>query len=93
MPTPDSHLVDQAIQWMIKLRYNTADDASTAAFEQWLHTSDGDSPPLADDHLHPAFRGERKYAGRRGDVLLQERPADTGTGELYRCSRAAGSWR
>ncbi|MDN5598870.1 MAG: DUF4880 domain-containing protein, partial [Pseudomonas sp.] len=36
MPTPDSRLVDQAIQWMIKLRYNTADDASTAAFEQWL---------------------------------------------------------
>ena len=39
MPNSDPRLVDQAIQWMIKLRFNTADDASTAAFEQWLHTS------------------------------------------------------
>ncbi|WP_300632824.1 FecR domain-containing protein [Pseudomonas sp.] len=39
MPNPDPRLVDQAIQWMIKLRFNSADDASTAAFEQWLHTS------------------------------------------------------
>lgn len=39
MPTVDARLVDQAIQWMIKLRFNSADDAATAAFEQWLHTS------------------------------------------------------
>lgn len=39
MRTVDSRLVDQAIQWMIKLRFNSADDAATAAFEQWLHTS------------------------------------------------------
>ncbi|MDT9632716.1 DUF4880 domain-containing protein [Pseudomonas sp. JV449] len=39
MPTSDPRLVDQAIQWMIKLRFNVADDASTAAFERWLHTS------------------------------------------------------
>ncbi len=39
MPTSDPRLVDQAIQWMIKLRFNTADDASTAAFDRWLNTS------------------------------------------------------
>jgi len=39
MPTSDPRLVDQAIQWMIKLRFNVADDASTAAFERWLYTS------------------------------------------------------
>lgn len=35
----DPRLVDQAIQWMITLRFNVADDASTAAFDRWLHTS------------------------------------------------------
>lgn len=39
MPNSDPRLVDQAIQWLIKLRFNTADDASTAAFEQWLQRS------------------------------------------------------
>ena len=39
MPKADPRLVDQAIQWMITLRFNVADDASTAAFERWLHTS------------------------------------------------------
>jgi len=39
MPNSDPRLVDQAIQWMIKLRFNVADDASTAAFEQWLQRS------------------------------------------------------
>ncbi|SDR00636.1 FecR family protein [Pseudomonas grimontii] len=39
MPTSDPRLIDQAIQWMITLRFNVADDASTAAFERWLHTS------------------------------------------------------
>ncbi|NVZ54474.1 FecR domain-containing protein [Pseudomonas sp. B6002] len=39
MPNADPRLVDQAIQWMITLRFNIADDASTAAFEQWLQTS------------------------------------------------------
>jgi len=39
MPNADPRLVDQAIQWMITLRFNVADDASTAAFERWLHTS------------------------------------------------------
>lgn len=39
MPNADPRLVDQAIQWMIKLRFNVADDASTAAFERWLQTS------------------------------------------------------
>lgn len=39
MPNSDPRLVDQAIQWMIKLRFNVADDASTAAFDRWLHTS------------------------------------------------------
>lgn len=39
MPTADPRLVDQAIEWMIKLRFNTADDASTAAFERWLASS------------------------------------------------------
>lgn len=39
MPNVDPRLLDQAIQWMITLRFNVADDASTAAFEQWLQTS------------------------------------------------------
>jgi transmembrane sensor len=39
MPDSDPRLVDQAIQWMIKLRFNVADDASTAAFDRWLHAS------------------------------------------------------
>jgi transmembrane sensor len=39
MPNSDPRLVHQAIQWMIKLRFNVADDASTAAFDRWLHTS------------------------------------------------------
>ncbi|AUG06891.1 FecR domain-containing protein [Pseudomonas sp. S09G 359] len=39
MPNYDPRLVDQAIQWMITLRFNIADDASTAAFDRWLHTS------------------------------------------------------
>lgn len=39
MPNSDPRLVDQAIQWMIKLRFNVADDASIAAFDRWLHTS------------------------------------------------------
>ena len=39
MPSSDPRLVDQAIQWMIKLRFNSADDASTTAFEKWLQTS------------------------------------------------------
>lgn len=39
MSKADPRLVDQAIQWMITLRFNVADDASTAAFERWLHTS------------------------------------------------------
>ena len=39
MSKADAQLVDQAIQWMITLRFNVADDASTAAFERWLHTS------------------------------------------------------
>lgn len=39
MPNVDQRLVDQAIQWMIKLRFNVADDASTAAFERWLQAS------------------------------------------------------
>ena len=39
MPKANPPLVDQAIQWMIKLRFNIADDATTAAFERWLETS------------------------------------------------------
>ncbi len=39
MPNCDPRLLDQAIEWMIGLRFNVADDASTAAFERWLHTS------------------------------------------------------
>ena len=39
MSTSDPRLVDQAIEWMITLRFNVADDASTAAFEHWLQTS------------------------------------------------------
>lgn len=39
MPKADPRLVDQAIQWMITLRFNVADDASTAAFERWLQSS------------------------------------------------------
>ncbi|MBI6978175.1 MULTISPECIES: FecR domain-containing protein [Pseudomonas] len=83
MPTPDSRLVDQAIQWMIKLRYNTADDASTAAFEQWLHTSDAHQQAwhrvatLNDDFNHlpahvsrHALDGARQHISRRESLKL-----------------------
>lgn len=48
MPTSDSRqldpaIVDQAIQWLIKLRFNQADAATTRAFEHWL----GQSPEHA----------------------------------------------
>lgn len=39
MPNFDPRLVDQAIEWMIRLRFNVADDANTAAFERWLLSS------------------------------------------------------
>lgn len=35
----DPAIVDQAIQWLIKLRFNQADAASTRAFEYWLEQS------------------------------------------------------
>jgi transmembrane sensor len=48
MPTsdsrqPDPAIVDQAIQWLIKLRFNQADAATTRAFDRWL----GQSPEHA----------------------------------------------
>ena len=48
MPTsdsrqPDPAIVDQAIQWLIKLRFNQADAATTQAFDRWL----GQSPEHA----------------------------------------------
>lgn len=48
MPTSDSRqldpaLVDQAIQWLIKLRFNQADDGTAQAFDRWL----GQSPEHA----------------------------------------------
>ena len=79
MPTPDSHLVDQAIQWMIKLRYNTADDASTAAFDQWLHTSEAHQQAwqrvatLNDDFNHlPAHVSRHALDGARQHISRRE---------------------
>ncbi len=79
MPTPDSHLVDQAIQWMIKLRYNTADDASTAAFEQWLQTSEAHQQAwqrvatLNDDFNHlPAHVSRHALDGARRHISRRE---------------------
>lgn len=44
MPSSDSRqadpsIVDQAIQWLIKLRFNQASDDATLAFERWLRQS------------------------------------------------------
>ncbi|MBD8257650.1 FecR domain-containing protein [Pseudomonas fluorescens] len=79
MPTPDSRLVDQAIQWMIKLRYNTADDASTAAFEQWLQTSEAHQQAwqrvatLNDDFNHlPAHVSRHALDGARQHISRRE---------------------
>ncbi|WP_256586686.1 DUF4880 domain-containing protein, partial [Pseudomonas sp. HMWF011] len=79
MPTPDSRLVDQAIQWMIKLRYNTADDASTAAFEQWLQTSEAHQQAwqrvatLNDDFNHlPAHVSRHALDGARRHISRRE---------------------
>ncbi|MGE8362606.1 FecR domain-containing protein [Pseudomonas sp.] len=36
MPTPDARAVEQAIDWLVRLRFNHSDDATRQAFEQWL---------------------------------------------------------
>ncbi|MGE8498336.1 MAG: FecR domain-containing protein [Pseudomonas sp.] len=36
MPTPDARAVEQAIDWLVRLRFNHSDDATREAFEQWL---------------------------------------------------------
>ncbi|UUN90714.1 FecR domain-containing protein [Pseudomonas extremorientalis] len=83
MPKADPRLVDQAIQWMITLRFNVADDASTAAFERWLHTSAehqlvwqrvaamnddfSQLPPQVGRH---ALHGARRHISRREGLKL-----------------------
>lgn len=44
MPTSESHqadpaVLDQAIQWLIKLRFNQPDETTLLAFHDWLHNS------------------------------------------------------
>jgi len=36
MPTPDARAVEQAIDWLVRLRFNQSDEATRQAFEQWL---------------------------------------------------------
>ena len=83
MPSYDPRLVDQAIQWMITLRFNTADDASTAAFDRWLHTSaehqqvwqrvatmNDDFSQLPAQVGRHALRGARQRISRRDGLKL-----------------------
>lgn len=83
MSTVDPRLVDQAIQWMITLRFNVADDASTAAFERWLHTSaehqqvwqrvatmNDDFSQLPAQVGRHALRGARQRISRREGLKL-----------------------
>ncbi|MBD8195061.1 FecR domain-containing protein [Pseudomonas fluorescens] len=83
MPNDDPRLVDQAIQWMITLRFNPADDASTAAFDRWLHTSaehqqvwqrvatmNDDFSQLPVQVGRHALRGARQRISRRDGLKL-----------------------
>ncbi|MFJ4134367.1 FecR domain-containing protein [Pseudomonas cyclaminis] len=83
MPNDDPRLVDQAIQWMITLRFNPADDASTAAFDRWLHTSaehqqvwqrvatmNDDFSQLPAQVGRHALRGARQRISRRDGLKL-----------------------
>ncbi|WP_338570353.1 FecR domain-containing protein [Pseudomonas canadensis] len=83
MSKADEQLVDQAIQWMITLRFNVADDAATAAFERWLHTSaehqrvwqrvvtmNDDFTQLPAQVGRHALRGARQRISRREGLKL-----------------------
>lgn len=83
MPNCDPRLLDQAIEWMIRLRFNVADDASTAAFERWLHTSaehqqvwqrvatmNDDFKQLPAQVGRHALRGARQRISRREGLKL-----------------------
>jgi len=79
MQNADPRLVDQAIQWMIKLRFNVADDASTAAFECWLHSSAEHQQvwqrvaTMNDDFNQlPAQLGRRTLSGARQRISRRE---------------------
>ncbi len=79
MQNADPRLVDQAIQWMIKLRFNVADDASTAAFERWLHSSAEHQQvwqrvaTMNDDFNQlPAQLGRRTLSGARQRISRRE---------------------
>lgn len=79
MRNADPRLVDQAIQWMIKLRFNVADDASTAAFERWLHSSAEHQQvwqrvaTMNDDFSQlPAQLGRRTLSGARQRISRRE---------------------
>ncbi|WP_252959474.1 FecR domain-containing protein [Pseudomonas simiae] len=79
MSETDAQLVDQAIQWMITLRFNVADDASTAAFERWLHTSAEHQrvwqrvTAMNDDFNHlPAQVGRHALRGARQRISRRE---------------------
>lgn len=83
MSKADAQLVDQAIQWLITLRFNVADDAATAAFERWLHTSaehqrvwqrvvtmNDDFTQLPAQVGRHALRGARQRISRREGLKL-----------------------
>lgn len=83
MSKADAQLVDQAIQWMITLRFNVADDAATVAFERWLHTSaehqrvwqrvaamNDDFSQLPAQVGRHALRGARQRISRREGLKL-----------------------
>src|SRR6218665_4028667 len=61
-----SQVIDQAINWSIKLGYNTPDAATQKAFEQWLQASA--------DHALAWQRMQslgKQFAGLPSDALLQ----------------------
>ncbi|WP_339500258.1 FecR domain-containing protein [Pseudomonas canadensis] len=83
MSKADAQLVDQAIQWMITLRFNVADDTATAAFDRWLHTSaehqrvwqrvvtmNDDLTQLPAQVGRHALRGARQRISRREGLKL-----------------------
>ncbi|MFO2466441.1 FecR domain-containing protein [Pseudomonas sp. 15FMM2] len=75
----DPHRVEQAIQWMITLRFNTADDANAAVFERWLASDPQNAcawervAAMSDDFSQlPAQLGRRTLDGARRRIGRRE---------------------
>lgn len=83
MPTPDARAVEQAIDWLVRLRFNHSDDTTREAFEQWLAlrpenaqawlrvTSLGDEfSSLPPGLAHSTLNGARQRISRRQTLKL-----------------------